>query len=281
MWGWGRFGECWLIGHFVLDQHIPFSPQSRSALKAIIKRPWRKRSGKVLHSGAAFFDAGDGNMINEVIDFCADPDLARWNVFPVRGAPEMTGKRKPVLGERDGLTKDGKKFLWIGTQGVKDTLDRSLRTSEPGPGFVHFPHAMAENPVLARYFDDMLAEAPKKDPRTGLYHWVRKSTVFTGEAWDCFVYAYAALEWVKRRYPSVALELIRRTPEDAPPRLRYDGRDLSAMSDLSQELGIISRPGQALEHRQPIMPRPAAPVAPRPAAPRPMISTRSTFGGAR
>lgn len=273
VWGWGRFGEAWLVGHFVLDQFAPFSPECRTALKAIIKRPWRKKNGKVLHSAAAFFDAGDGNMINEVVDFCSDPELARWNVHPIRGAPETTGKRRPVLGERDGLTKDGRKFLWIGTQGVKDSLDRMLRTTEPGPGYVHFPLSMAENPLLSRYFQDIMAEAPKKDPRTGLYHWVRKSQAFTGEAWDCFVYAYAALEWVKRKYPRIALEMLRPRPEGAPPILRWDGRDLSAMSDLSQELGIISRPGEEAEVRRPIMPARAAPVpapAPKPKRP-PMI----------
>lgn len=287
VWGWAPGEEAFLIGHFVLAEHEPFSKEAAAAMIKLVQRGWRRSDGSVLYASCTFVDAGW--MINEAIDFCRLPELATWNVHPIRGMPGERNREAPIIpaGLQPSKTKNNKTFFWIGTHKAKDTLDRRLKRATPGAGYVHFPLAMA----LAQtepghpnqfYFEDLLAEGKKTD-RRGREEWKRKGDR-TGEAWDCLVYCYAALQMAKRQFRRIELAMIDLPTdgtEEPPPR--YDGPDRSAMSDWSNHRGIVAEPIQRHVVVEDVDPsRPPAGSVPRFANPteyrRPRVYRSSVLG---
>lgn len=184
VWGFGRRGESWLIGHYVIPGE-PLSPESEAALDELLDRRWKGQDGREFVIQATAIDLG-GHFTDRVKDYCRT--RAKKNRWAVKGRNSKLGTRSGSVWPRKASRKDGDTWYMLDTQLCKDILDRKLRV-EPAPGaaHVHLPLAVPD-----AYLDGLTAERVKIS-RSGARHWEPKKKGAYAEPWDCAVYATAAL----------------------------------------------------------------------------------------
>lgn len=191
VWGWGRGKECWLLGHWILDQHEPWSDECAAQVDAILKRPFTKRNGTELFVQAAAFDIG-GGFGDQVKNFCAN--RPRRNLWPVKGANIPKGTRRGFIWPK-AASKAAKaartQWFMLDTQLAKDQLEVTMKRGGRGPGTVHFPSWCAQTD----FFEGLTAEHKTFIKANGGWHWDHKNKkANSGEEWDAWVYALSALE---------------------------------------------------------------------------------------
>lgn len=268
IWGWGRGEESWLISHQVLDEHEPFSPESQKELDEILQRPLLKRDGSKQMIQACAIDIG-GGYGTEVKDFCRT--RSRRNVWAIKGRNGRLGTRTAAIWPRKPSRKDGNAWYMIDSQLSKDVWSRRLKTEAPGPGFVHFPMSADE-----AYFAGLTAEKLVIDKRGNRY-WQRKKSSETGEAWDCAVYALAALQGLKiasKAFKDLSLAADRMNL--AKVAEEYDGPDRSAGTSAPLDMSNVKNEIKP-EVKQPVAPQAHKPVA----RPRSNQVARSNFVASR
>lgn len=195
-WAWGCGEEAWLQEHHIIygDPTHP-GDDSWAALDDWLKAPRYHQCGKLMQIQAAFVDAGA--WIKTVAAFCSGKQGRR--IFAIKGE-EGTRKQTTQRPRR----KPGKiDLVIVSVDMIKTTLNRRIRIAAPPegepypPGFVHFP---IEQGADLPYFEQLTAEIPQTKYKNG--HPYRVWTLPSGrrcEAWDCFVYAYGALDLLKIR----------------------------------------------------------------------------------
>jgi phage terminase large subunit GpA-like protein len=105
------------------------------------------------------------------------------------------GARKPIWPLRQTVSQAkgaarGSTFYGIGSPSAKGTIGYYMKKGQPGPGFMHVPSSRD-----SRWFKQMTSEQKVRtifNGKTQTY-WKVKSTGVRNEAWDCRVYALAAL----------------------------------------------------------------------------------------
>ena len=236
VWGWGAGEESWLIGHWILDEHDVMSPDCQRQLDELLQRPFKKADGTELIIQATAIDMG-GHYTPEVKDFCRA--RVKRNVWTIKGDNKRIGTRSGSIWPRKASRKDGNSWYQIDTGLAKDVIGRRLLIENPGPNYVHFPMS-----ADAAYFEGFAAEERIK-VKNG-YHWKPKNKkANSGEAWDGFVYALAALSGLKmisKSYQNLSLASDRLMLPKEP--IHYDGPDRSAqsgVSDLTVRSEIVTR----------------------------------------
>lgn len=182
--GWGAEEESWGISYHI----IRGDPNARDVwdeLDQLLLTPFQTEDGRKLRAEAACIDSG-GHHTERVYRFCAR--RKRRRVFAVRG---QAGEKKPIWPARGTRAKKVRVEVFnIGVDAAKWTLYRRLeKITEPGPGYMHFPHTYDET-----YFDQLTAEVMRSKYVKGFV--VREWYLKPGkrnEALDCRVYAFAAM----------------------------------------------------------------------------------------
>jgi phage terminase large subunit GpA-like protein len=241
VWGWGRGEESWLIGHWKFIGE-PMSPENQIELDAFLKRSFKKADGTEMKISATAIDLG-GHYGDAVKDFTSS--RAPWNIWATKGNNNTKGTRSGSLWPRRGASrKNGRSWYMLDSQQGKDVIGRRLLNTTPGPGYVHFPMSATEE-----YFEDLAAEEliRLKGQEKG-FHWKRKKQSITGEAWDCYVLALAALQGLKTVAPQFANLSLAADQDGVPKEAEaYHGPDRSAQA---------AQPGEAPELKP--APKPAA-----------------------
>lgn len=229
---WGPGEESAVLGHFIVEATSPFDTDAKAALDRIISRRWRREDGREFQAVVVAVDCS--YLIDEAISFCMESHRARVCV-PVRGENETSVKLSPIVVGKPGIhAQTGRQYTVLGTRTAKNTIFRRLKIETPGPGYVHFPASLApahaaERYPYAPYFDGLFAEKSYHDKK-GVLHWEPINKAVTGEPWDCFVYALAAIRIAGMRYPSIVAEM---QPSKTPRvDVRYEGADMSAMAEI-------------------------------------------------
>jgi phage terminase large subunit GpA-like protein len=199
VWGWGEGEEAWKIHH----QEIHGDPMDAAvwaqALK-LLQMKWRRVDGVEIGIEQTCVDSG-GHATAEVYRFCRDNRAL--NVVAIKGssrpAQPPIGRGSAVdLNHKGKTLKGGAMVYMLGTDTIKTTIFGRLKGIEtPGPGFIHFGKATTED-----YFKQLTAEKQilKRGPNGfPVRAWVKQPNA-RNEALDCFVYAYAALQMLYRRY---------------------------------------------------------------------------------
>jgi phage terminase large subunit GpA-like protein len=197
-WAWGRGQESWLIqreviyGDPAVEENLPGSVWSQLTERR--RTPYMHASGSQLLVQACAIDTG-GHHTQQVYGYVRAHTHA--NVLAVKGA---SGRGKAVLSKPSDIdvTWRGQKIprgvkLWlIGTDIAKGVIYGRLRQTQPGPGFVHLPKALATTDE----FEQLTAErlATKYVKGHARLEWI-KPNGRRNEALDCAVYAYAAAIW--------------------------------------------------------------------------------------
>ena len=187
IWGWGRDGTAFALGHFIIHGSPEDDTTWRELDETLLTR-WDHPLGGKIAIDAVAVDAGDGGWVDQVYEFCWP--RAHRHVMPIKG---MAGNR-PVIEMSKGRVARGKLSgngrLWIvGVDTVKAALMQRLARYRDTIRFsatlmaVWFEQLTSERRVIRR-----IAGRPvRRFERIGAR---------AAEALDCTVYAFAARQAV-------------------------------------------------------------------------------------
>jgi phage terminase large subunit GpA-like protein len=197
VWGWGAGEEAWLIWHQVLFGD-PALPEVWAQLDHVLATEWDAEEGPPLKIRQMAVDSG-GHHSHSVYLYARE--RVAQGVVATKGSSRrdqpIINKGSPVdINWRGRLHKRGGKVFSVGTDTAKTTLYGRLRHNDRGAGYIHFSDGADED-----YFAQLTAEKQSVKTVKGFQvkEWVKTSGQ-RNEALDCFVYAYAALQLLLRRY---------------------------------------------------------------------------------
>jgi phage terminase large subunit GpA-like protein len=185
--GWGAGEESWSLDWIRLHGD-PTAPELWAELDAILSRNWSHPITGTMSIAAACQDSG-GHFTARVLDFTTPRHHRR--VYAIKGGTRAGLAAWP---HRPSMSKHGKRPVYvIGADTLKEIVFTRLAKPDPGPGFVHIPEGRE-----AAWFSEMTAEKPftKYSKGRAIREW-RKRASERNEAFDCRVYAAAALESLK------------------------------------------------------------------------------------
>jgi phage terminase large subunit GpA-like protein len=243
-WGWGVGNQPIFLGRYVIEfEGEPFVGESAAKLDSfLLGKRFRRRDGTEVPYAMAFLDGGHAQ--DAAIAYVKSRVELGWkDIYVVRGS-KSNDPQSPVIMSRKGVSKrTGDEFIWLNVRPAKDHLDRLLRVETPGPRYVVFPEAMRHD---QSFFAGLLNEELRPEKKGGALRWLKKGSA-TGEAWDNFVYAYAAQIKAQQEYPAIDRIISGQTPSpfsltktgDQDAAEIYSGPDRSAMADKSEERGLV------------------------------------------
>lgn len=184
-WGYGR--ESWGIQYHVIHGDLK---QQRiwNDLDEYLLKTFKKKDGREFAIAATCIDSG-GHFTQEVYRFVSDK-LSR-RIYAIKGASVKKGEYVPLLA---GTTKTKVVKNILVSLGVNDGKSRimsSLKVSDFGPNYCHFPTGAGyEKP----YFRSLTAEKLETRYERGVPYqqWVKVRA--RNEAFDLRVYNLAAIE---------------------------------------------------------------------------------------
>ena len=183
---WGRGEESWSIDWIRLSGDLT-APKIWAELDAILSRQYAHPSGVMLPVASACMDSG-GHFTAQVEEFTAPRHSRR--VYAIKGS---STQGKSAWPHKPSYSKRRRPLYIIGVDTIKEIVFARLSKKEAGPGYCHLP-AMRE----AAWFSELVAEKPytKYSKGRAIREW-RKKPSERNEAFDCRVYAAAALEALK------------------------------------------------------------------------------------
>lgn len=178
--GWGEALERWNI-----EKRIFWGDPAKPAVWAELDE-WLKRTyevdGRGMKIACTCVDTG-GHHTEHVYNFCK-PRQAR-RVFAVKGSSQYYA---PIASKPSQVGRQRVMQYMIGTDTAKDSIVlSSLLLTEPGPGYIHFPHDMEDEEFM-----QLTAETRRTQFTRGQkkLKWVQ--TRDRNEELDLHVYNYAA-----------------------------------------------------------------------------------------
>jgi len=193
IYGWTRGEECFVISH----QEILGDPSGSEIWKQIdniLETPIAHAKFGSVSIMATCIDSG-GHFTHDVYNYCRE--RANKRVIAVKGQSQ---KNKPAIGKptvvdlnlKGRVLARGARVYPVGTDTIKSVIYGRLKHNQPGPGFIHFHDKLTTNYFLELTSERLATKYVKGYP-------IREWTIKKGqrnEALDCFVYAYAALQYL-------------------------------------------------------------------------------------
>ena len=197
IYAWGEGEECWLISHDEIYGD-PAANKLWDQVDDVIFRTYRRTNGGEAKLAAVGIDSG-GHFTSEVYAFCRQ--RMKRNVFALKGQsqrnkPPIAKPSKVDINYKGQVLKNSAEVFPVGTDTIKSTLFGRLKHNEVGPGYIHF-HAEAS----VEYYKQLTSERQVVRYVKGfaVREWKKKASD-RNEALDCFVYSYAALNFLYLRY---------------------------------------------------------------------------------
>ena len=192
--GWGQGEESWSLDYIVIEGDTN-SQDVFDALDDFLLKSYEKQNGQKLSVQAACIDAR--HNVDSVLEFCHS--RRRRRVFATMSTDGAAGTRKPLWPRKVTLKKSGRSkgssFYSIGSQSGKDKVGSHMSVSEPGPGYMHVP-ANRDSSWFKMMTSEVKTTVVMAGGRIG-YYWKKKANHSRNEAFDCRVYALAALHSLK------------------------------------------------------------------------------------
>lgn len=254
--GWGEGEESWSVDYRVLWGD-PLQAEVWDDLDALLAETWQHESGAQLSIGAACLDTGGtAGMTQAAYEYARGKTGRR--LFAVKGVP---GWGKPIVTSpmRKASGRKARKvdLFAVGVDEAKVVVTRRLGITTPGHGYCHFP--LSREP---EYFAQMTAEKlmTKIIRGFGVREWHK--TRDRNEAFDCRVYALAALKLLNPNWSRLAKKLgvepAARPAEPVEPPGQFDATAATA-AKLHEVL-------EAIRKAQPKSPAEIPPEEPQPPA---------------
>ncbi|MER3352464.1 MAG: phage terminase large subunit family protein [Hoeflea sp. D1-CHI-28] len=215
---WGRGEESWSLDWIRLPGD-PTSPQIWAELDAILARTFEHPVAGPLPIAAACIDSG-GHHTSRVEEFTAARHSRR--VYAIKGS---STPGKSAWPHKASYSRRGKRPIYIvGVDAIKELVFARLAKAEAGPGYCHMPQGRE-----SAWFAEMTAEKPytKYSKGRAIREWRKKPTE-RNEAFDCRVYAHAALE-----------------------SLKYSGFDVDVEANRIADMAVLRRSGGTTAPGQP------------------------------
>jgi phage terminase large subunit GpA-like protein len=197
IYAWGGGEECWLISHGEVYGD-PAGSKLWEQVDDLVLRDYPVEGGGTTRVAAIGIDSG-GHYTSEVYTYARS--RRGDGVFALKG---QSVRNKPPIGKpskvdisyKGKVLKNSAEVFPVGTDTIKATLFGRLKHNEPGPGYIHF-HAEAGHD----YFKQLTAERQVVRYVKGfaIREWKKKAGD-RNEALDCFVYSFAALNFLYMRY---------------------------------------------------------------------------------
>ena len=197
IYAWGGGEECWLISHGEVYGD-PAGSKLWEQIDDLLLRDYPVEGGGTTRISAIGIDSG-GHYTSEVYTYARSRRAD--GVFALKG---QSVRNKPPIGKpskvdisyKGKVLKNSAEVFPVGTDTIKATLFGRLKHNEPGPGYIHF-HAEAGQ----EYFKQLTAERQVVRYVKGfaIREWKKKAGD-RNEALDCFVYSFAALNFLYMRY---------------------------------------------------------------------------------
>lgn len=233
IYGWDQFETACLLGHWIIEGE-PFSPDTEVQLDALRHRVFTTPSGRKVRVLVSCIDRGYSHTA--VLNYVRGRIKER--VYAVRGDNNDNGNEKGYgFVSRTPSRDDSKGHEWFNVDtlvGKKD-LFRRLAIGRKIGGIV-FPRSIAQYQGY-EYFKGLMAETPRTLANGNV---VFDEGTRTAEPMDCFVYARAGLELIRRmkefkdlRKIAERLKLPREMTEFDP-----QGKDKSAQHIETPEISI-------------------------------------------
>ena len=217
--GWGPGEEAWLVDRPRIDGDTS-QPGPWIALDEVLERKYGHATGHRLPIITSCIDSA-GHRTTEVYQY-ALKQLRRGK----RGVHAIIGRdgKRPIVSSPSPRTfgKEARPVdLWtIGVDAAKSLLTSRMKLSDPGPGYVHIPHAdWADEELALQLTSERLVTKLSKGIRFQVWQQMRARN----EMLDCFVYALAALRLARvdlpswaERLKSTAVEEVQVAALDAP-----------------------------------------------------------------
>jgi len=230
--GWGLGEESWSLGYKTLWGD-PLRPDVWKELDEFLEETWTHETGVELRVAAACLDTGGEAGYTQAAYDYARKRLGR-KVFAIKG---VGGWGRPIVTAPSKIKQRGVRpvqLFPIGVDEAKVVVAQRARISEPGPGYNHFPLTRDPN-----WYDMFTAEALRTRKVKGFtvreWHNVRPRN----EAFDCRVYAYAALRILNPNIP----RLVR--------ALEEQGRDIELPEVPQAEPTPVEKPPEAEDAPKP------------------------------
>ena len=196
IYAWGRDEETWVHSHMEIYGD-PARPEIWKQLDTVILGKYRHESGAEIPISATAVDSG--HFTHEVYAYCRERRGQR--VIAVKGQSQ---RGKPAIGKpsKQDVNFRGQSLKWgidlypVGSDTIKATLYGRLKHNQPGPGFIHVHGALDEEFFKQLTSEKQVVRYVKGFP---VREWVKKAGA-RNEALDCFVYAYAALQYLYTRH---------------------------------------------------------------------------------
>jgi len=149
--GWGDGFESWSIDYGVLRGDPGRIDVWKDLKELFLKKRWEHESGHEMRITAMTIDLG-GHHTQQVYEFCEK--MKPHRIWPIRG---KDGWGRPLIVQgQSKIKRTGKKVdLWtIAVDQAKIWVERSLKQTEPGPGYCHFSHHINDE----LYFEGLTSE---------------------------------------------------------------------------------------------------------------------------
>lgn len=185
MWGHGHKDESWRIEKRVFNGD-PRMPEMYAALEGYLLEPFKRVDSAVLYPKAGGFDTGYYACMRQLYKWIRPRQRFNWYAF--KGASQVDAD--PVARAKKSRVTQVT-LLMVGTHKIKSFIYNRANIMNPGPGFMHFPIAMAEQD-----FAQLFVEESRSIFKSGVQY-KEFSLPSTGnnrnEELDCAVMAHAAL----------------------------------------------------------------------------------------
>jgi len=205
-WGFGRVRDPedpnkWENEHMYLIQHdvIFGSPNQATVWKGLdilLSQEWDHPSGKKLKVSCCAIDTG-GLATQTVYQYCRERQAN--GVIAIKGSsqagkPAIGKPSKVDINSRGRVVKKGLNLYSIGTDTIKDVIYSRLRFNSK----IHFHSQTGEDYFKQLTGEQRVLKTNKRGFKSPVYMKKPNQDV---EALDCAVYAFAAFQWLLKRYP--------------------------------------------------------------------------------
>jgi phage terminase large subunit GpA-like protein len=228
---WGLGEESWSIDYQVLWGD-PMAGDVWEALDDLLAQTWEHESGAHLGISSACLDTGGTGGYTQAAYEYARRKIGR-RVFAIKG---VGGWGRPIVSapsrKKSGRRGRAVDLFTVGVDEAKLIGQRRLGIEMPGPGCSHFPSSRE-----AEWFHQMTAEMLLTKFVKGFavrdWHKVRERN----EAFDCRVYAYAALKILNVNLARAAARL-----GPAPQKPRAPAADRPALAPVMPVAAAAGNP---------------------------------------
>lgn len=239
---WGVGEESWSVDYRVLWGN-PLHGDVWADLDDHLARTWKHESGALLKISSSCLDTGGTGGYTQAAYEYAKGKTGR-RLFAIKG---VGGWGRPIVTspsrKRTGRGQRPVDLFTVGTDEAKLIVSRRLGLSRPGPGYCHFPDTrepewfkqITAEKVVTRYVKGFAVRE---------WHQHRDRN----EAFDCRVYAYAALKIEDPPLPRLAKRLEARVAEAQEPEPAKPKRTEETPSDR-QEVAVDTAPNSPARRR--------------------------------